>query len=332
MSGIELSDLTRFLMQFGGAVAGAASLWGFIFFVKSEKNPSYVGLAKIMFWVFVGGFTVFITGWFLAFYVFYTPQVNAHEGIVLENTDDYIVSGLHETHVFVFLMIVIFPFFAYVGRHKEKFLEEGKGFFLAYFLYMTAFMAFVVHSGELGREQLVYFLHNWHSILTVGTVVSVDILYLATLRRDDLRRALYSFFPFMSAAIWGGLGLDFSSAALVFYFEGIDVTAEFIFNQIVVAIIVLNGILLSGRETDALHSLVNKDKVGYPSPKQEILFGLFGSVSIVSWLTITFIDFVELTLPIYAMFSTYIFLIAAAFFLQKIIKKVIMHPLLILKT
>lgn len=328
MYGIEIPDLIRFFMQFGVAIAGAASLWGFIFFVKSGKDRSFVDLARIAFWIFSAGFLIFIVAWFLAYSVFFTPDIQAHEGITLAKGTERIENGLLVTFPVVLTLALVGLLFFSAGLISEKFfLKFGKFFFLAQFFLISLFTAFIVYSGELGLEQLTHFLHNWHSILTLGTVISVDILYLATMRKDDLRRVLYIFFPFMSAVIWIGLGLDFVSAAVVYYGDGFQVGPQFIFNQVVVAIIILNGILLTGRETNVLRSLVKPDRVDFVGPREELIFGLSGSVSIVSWSTITFIDFSELTAPIFLMFVGYVLFIVFVFITQKILKKIIMRPI-----
>jgi len=143
---------------------------------------------------------------------------------------------------------------------------------------------------------------------------------MATLKRDNLKRVLYPIFPLMSLAIWVGLGVDLIGAFIVLL-DTLSISSQFLFNQVVVAIIVLNGAFLSGRMSEKLFSLIQTDRILPLSSKTNLIFGISGSVSIVSWLTITFIDFFSFKLSFWQFFAIYLTLIITAFFGQKVLKK-----------
>lgn len=310
MYGIELPDLIRFFMQVSAAVVGAASLWGFVFLHRKNRD-----LAKIVFRIFLAGLVAFLASWFFV-YSFYTAQnAFAHEGIVLEVTSNYVAQGLNLTWPIVFLIASLgLLFFTLAGRRKgDLFLKYGKALFFSEFLLISAFLSFSIFSGSFDRDQLFHSLHGWHSIFTLGTIITIDALYMMTLKNSDLKRVLYRFFPIMSAVIWVGLGIDFASVGLIIGEPVINITNAFLFNQTVVAIIVINGALLSGRMNNFLISLIKSDKVHNLSRKMGFVFGLSGSVSIVSWLTITFIDFHEITLSYVQLFAIYMAAISVAF-------------------
>lgn len=317
MYGIELPNLIRFFMQVSAAIVGASSLWGFVFLHR--KN---IGLAKIVFRIFLVGLFVFLASWFFVYSFYTAPAAFAHEGIVLEVALDYLANGLNLTGPIVFLIASMgLLFFIFAGpRKSDLFLKYGKILFFSEFLLVSTFLSFSVFSGSFDRDQLFYSLHGWHSIFTLGTVIIIDVLYIMTLKSNDLRRVLYRFFPVMSAVIWVGLGLDFASVGLIIGEPVIHITDAFLFNQTVVAIIVINGALLSGRINDFLISLIKSDKVHNLSKKMGFVFGLSGSVSIVSWLTITFIDFHEITLTYAQLFTIYALATLIAFMLNLLIE------------
>lgn len=317
MYGIELPDLIRFFMHVSAAVVGASSLWGFIFLYRKNAD-----IAKIISRIFLVGLVIFLASW-LFVYSFYTaPDASAHEGIALETVPNYLANGLSITKPIVLLIASLgLLFLILAGSHKSNlFLKYGKALFLSEFLLVSAFLSLSVFSGSFDRDQLFYSLHGWHSIFTLGTVITVDVLYMMTLKSDGLRRVLYRFFPVMSAVIWGGLGLDFASVGLIIGEPIIHITDEFLFNQTVVAIIVINGALLSGKINNFLISLIKPDKVHDLPKKMGFLFGLSGSVSIISWLTIKFVNFHEITLSYAQLFAVYALVISVAFVLNRMVE------------
>ena len=175
-------------------------------------------------------------------------------------------------------------------------------------------------TGDIDQEQIFFWLHNWHSVLTVGTVIVIDFLYVVTLSQDSLKRALYPFFPAMSAAIFIGLGIDFASNLLVFE-QALMFTPRFFFSQTVVAILILNGALLAARINNVLIGLIRKEGILRLSPPAAKIIGISGSISIVSWLSITFVDFFELQLSYASLMLFYLGAIGVAWLSHQGVEK-----------
>lgn len=317
MFGIEAQGLVRFLIQLSAAGAGAASLWGFVLVLRGKKE-----LIRPLFLFFVFWLVIFTAGWLLAANFFFAPETFGHEGIAFEPAEDYIRRGFEVNFPFVAVLAVLsfIGFFSFI--YRKSFFERFSGFFfLSQFILISVIISFGVFTGSFSREQLFFSFHGWHSILTLGTVLTVDFLYIAAKNKGELKRIVYPFFPVMSAAIWFGLGIDFLSAGLIFK-ETFRITTQFLFNQTVIAVIILNGMMLSGRINEKLLSFIHPARVLNPNKKTELLFSLAGAVSIVSWITVTFLDFFEFGLSYAGFWWIYLSVIAFAFLIQYPLRKV----------
>ncbi len=310
---IDLPTIVRFLMQFGLAVAGAASLWSVFLHYRSKKAreeneaKNLERLAGLLITLFFLGFTIFILSWIVLKDFFYAINALAHEGIIVKATLDYIQNGLQATVWPVYLLGLLVVILVYIFRYrKDLFNCYGIFLFSASFLLVSLIDVFILYVGSFNKLQFFYFLHHWHSIFTLGTVITVDYLYFRTIKDVNLKRTIYPLFPFLSAVIWTGLGLDFLSNLLIFK-QAFIVNSQFLFIQTVIAIIILNGAMLSGRMNRRLLATVRPDNPRPLSPKEEIFFGLSGSVSITSWVTIAFVDLFAFGLK-YWQFLIYYFL------------------------
>lgn len=316
MSGFELSGLIRFFLQVGLALSGASSLWGFIFSLKSR-----IKLVNLLMPIFLCGFLLFLFNWFLATSFFFPLKTFGHEGIVLKPLEDYIAGGLQFNFFFVFVFIVLTLFSAFLYfRRKNIFWKYATALFLIKFLLISFIVSTSVFTGKWDKVQAFFSLHSWHSILTLGTVLVIDFLYTQTLRHRDLTKILYPLFPVMSIAIWSGLGIDFLSVLLIFE-ETFKVNTQFIFNQTLIGIIIINGAFLSGRVNDRLIESVQKREKMLPKILNS-LFNIFGSISIISWTSITFLDFFEFDASYFDFLFIYLLAIVFAFFLEYCIRRV----------
>ncbi len=306
--GIDAISIVRFLMQAGAAVLGAASLWGIVFSVKARAIRGYgsgifQALNRVLLLLSSGAFLVLAVSWGVAYALLPVPA-EAHEGISISPTVAGMIRGLTNTAPLVVLIgattaLSIGMFYRSYGR----FVRFSHVLFGMQFAVATLYMGWNVGS-ETMREAVYFFFHDWHSILTVGTVIVVDVLYVATLPHVALRRALYRFYPVMTGAIWVGLGLDFATNTLVFDEAFRPHHPQFLFTQMVTAVIIINGALLSERISGVLMRWVRRKSarnLSYiaeaPGKATMRTLGLSGSVSVVSWLSITFLDFVDTGLP-----------------------------------
>lgn len=292
ITGITIAGLVRFFTQASFAVSAAASLWVFVFLLKSRRTggASFEKFAELLTKLFIGTFLLFLAGWITGAFYLYPPDAFAHEGIRIIPLASYIQNGFQANLPLVMLLLVAAILnLGLFCNNKSSWKRLSPVLWLLQFLLLTAISFFTIFNGTFGREQLFFFLHNWHSILTFGGVVIVDFLFLATAAARDHRKALYDFFFVISAFIWLGLGLDFLSNLPIFE-EGLKISSQFFFVQTVVAILIINGTLLSGRITEVLKFLASAEKSRRESGLAKLI-SISGAVSIVSWTTITFVDF-----------------------------------------
>lgn len=185
---------------------------------------------------------------------------------------------------------------------------------------VSGIMALMPFVDAFGDRQAFFGLHNWHSILTLGTVLTVDFLYLATYDHHLIKKTLYRFFPSMSAAILIGLGIDFFSN-LIIMDEAYLVTPQFLFSQTVVGIIIVNGALLSGKISAAMIDSLDSESSPFFSPKFRTVVRVSGAASVVSWLAITFVDFFVLPFSYTEMMLVYLLTIAGAIAFERVFEK-----------
>lgn len=318
MLGINFPEFIRFLMQVGAAVVGAASFWGMVFVWRSRRpgQDSFRKLAEVLMRLFTAAFILFVITWLLGAFIFYPSVATAHEGITLKAMPLYIAAGFRSGAdlMFLFVLTALVNFWLYYYR-RPLWQKYAVWLFGAQFLLVSAVLLLAVFSGQYDARQFYYSFHSWHSIFTLGTVITVDFLFLAVLTLHAHRKTLYNFFFVISAFIWAGLGVDFLSNALVFE-EAFQFSTQFKFIQTVVAILIINGALLSGRISEALTVLKEADHIGRDTALGKII-GVSGAVSIVSWLTITFVDFFRFGLSYWQFLLIFLTAIIAAYYLHR---------------
>lgn len=319
--GIVIPGLVRFVTQVGFAVAGAVSLWGLVFILESRKsaNSDFEKLSELLMKLFFVSLLIFLAGWFSSAFIFYPPDAAGHEGIRLMPEDAHLKAGFRINFPLVIILAIVSFFnLRLFLRNRDWWNRHSPWLWLSQLLLLSAIATFAIYTGSFDKYQLFHAFHNWHSILTLGSVVVVDFLFLATAHLHSHKKTFYDFFHLISAFIWIGLGLDFLSNFLIFE-EGFKLTEQFFFTQTVIAVIIINGALLSGRITEVLQFLARAGKAGRDVTLTRLI-SISGAVSIVSWTTITFVDFFELTPSYWQMFGAYLALIAVAYFIHHSIR------------
>ncbi len=322
MLGVTFPELVRFFIQFGLAVGGGASLWGAVFSWESRKSadPIFGKFSELLVWLFLAGFLIFLFNWLLGFIFVFAPEAAAHEGIIIYPTVDYIRQGFSINLLPVSILIFLGALNAHLYFfYRKKWADCAVFLWGGQFLIFSAIAALGVFTGSLNEQQLFFSFHSWHSILTLGSVMVVDYLFLATFKMHTHKKSLYSFFPIISLFIWIGLGVDFLSNLLIFE-EGFRISDQFLFIQTVIAIIIVNGAVLSGRINDILINFNWLEDKELVNPALKKIISVSGSVSIISWLTITFVDFFEFPLAYWQFFSLYAFFILTAYLVHDIIE------------
>lgn len=280
MFGIELIEFISFGKQIGIVVAGAASLWGLVF-LRSSKEVA----AKLLLPVFLGTGISFVF-WFLLINLL---PAYAHEGITLRPT----LEGTYRA-LTLFTPLSVAWFALSLGGllwwrlRKASFLRVLPWFLTLELACALILVSFPSWFGEWGREQLFSIGHSVHSIFTLGTVITLDYLFLISQRSIFLQRQIFPKFSAISKVIWLGLGIDFLSVALVFQ-EALQLTPKFFFMQTVIGILIVNGVLLAGPIARQLQASLGEG--GLLAKKWKLAGNVAGVISISSWSTITFVDF-----------------------------------------
>ncbi|MEX2029105.1 MAG: hypothetical protein WD963_01340 [Candidatus Paceibacterota bacterium] len=292
--GVESYQFFQFTRQLGLALAGATSLWGFIFLWVGRKREVEETKKIILEWagrrllmLFTVGFILASVSWFV---LWNTWPVLAHEGITL------FPSGQESRNAFLFnIPIYIAWIFFTIGALTIKFLkphlfqQKLPWFFGAQFLLASFLLSLYAWTGEIfSKEQLFFYFHGFHSIFTLGTVLTLDFLFLSSRRSLVRQQVLFPFFPTISKIIFIGLGLDFLSVYLVFD-EALFLSTRFFMAQTVVGILIINGAFLSGPMTRKILNGLKKGEMLRGGWKR--IAAVCGAISITSWTTITFIDY-----------------------------------------
>ena len=312
MFGMEVSEFYAFLLQLGLAVSGAAAMWGLVFAIKARTDQSdvsriiYHWTAQRLKYLFYGSSILSIIGWLLITR-WLAIHVHAHEGIrLIPDLAERTAAISYITPLMIGWMVLLAGT-AFLHLFKQtRFHQFLPSLFAVHLVLVVIIISFSsAWTGELSREKLFFILHNVHSILTVGTVIVLDYLFLSARSAYALQRHIIPLFPMISKVIWIGLGLDFLSVALVFP-DAVSYTSTFFFAQTVIGILIINGVLLAGPITrKMLESLTH----GIESMHWRWLLvaDVAGAISITSWVAITFVDFFEnLTLSYPVLMAIYV--------------------------
>lgn len=318
-------NLVRFITQVSLVIAGASALWAFLFnsgiFYKSRAKEGKL-CANILIPIFSISLILFLLGWWLSAWFLFPINSSAHEGIVQAETN-FIQLGFQINLFWVSLLTITGLgglFFYFSNRNREVVKKYLNIFFFSQLALISIILSLTTFAGEFNKLQFSFMLHNWHSIITLGTVVVVDYLFLRTISDDNLKRFLYPVYHTMSAFIWFGLGLEFLGSFL-FFENTLEITSQFLFNQTAIAIIILNGALLSVRLNEALTNLVKPDKILKLKKTTAKILGISGSISIVSWFSVTFLDFFELPYSFLQFLSIYLVLILGVYLAKPIVER-----------
>jgi hypothetical protein len=334
--GTSILELLSFFHQVSLSLAGAAGLWGLIFYLKawrkSRKNSGedmeavfgFQNIAGRMIGVIVIGSVIGAITWLLMS-LNLAELASAHVGIVITATYEEIRTALAIKLPFLILTLLVtfIGLLAYKKWPKKLFPSLGL-FFAVELVLLSILVSIPAWSGDWGREQFFHFAHNWHSVLTLGTVIIIDYLFHLSYRSETLRESLYPNFEMMSKAIWIGVTIELIAVYAIFANNETFLSDKFFFMHTLIGIIIINGVLLAGPMTRKLKSLVDRDGMTHAlDGTWEKIAGFSGVLSIVSWTTITFVDsFKDLTLSLGGFFLIYAFFYAIGYLSYYILK----HP------
>lgn len=295
MINIPLSEILSFFKQVGLALSGASCLWGIYFFIKSKKAKTqekvdvFLETSKKMTGPLSVGIFIVAASWVL-FEIFYPVLIKAHEGIsIIPDINSVKLAFIKTTPIFISLLVVYAIGLIIKRLYKDKFFKNIHIFYGIEFILASILISFPAWTGTIGSEQFFLAGHGFHSILTLGTVLILDFIFVLTKYSESFEKNLYPNLVTISKVIWLGLALDFLSVVFIFH-EAVANTPKFIFMQTVIAIIIINGALLSGPITKKLMEVAEDNSIDEPSPFWDKIITISGSVSVASWITVTFTD------------------------------------------
>lgn len=316
MFSIELKEVLGALMQLGLAVSGGSSFFSGYFLWKSrrgkytDENRCIAASLKILCAI---GLAIFFLAWAFRFLDGYLPfvlPVSAHEGITVERTADILYFGQKITFWPIVILFVVNVFALSFYRRREPWPLWLYGVNVA----LIGFIMFFINSvGVLNVKQVFMGMHGIHSIWTLGAATVVDYIYLRSLKKPDKEQAAtYLSFPVITKFIWVGLAMD-GIAAIGSFREHLEITPKFLFMQTVVAILIINGVFLTKKIGLELTRQAEGGGNILIDPRLSLGAVVSGSISIVSWYTITIIDYFENIALSYPQFlAAYVAVILAA--------------------
>lgn len=318
MFGLELYELLSFGRQLGLSVAGAACFWGMIFIFKSRKKSTteissiiLEWISRRFMWLLYGGGLLSLVCWFLI------AQMNvaqAHEGVTLISTFDQMVTAAKQLTPLYIAWCATLIIGLVLKNTKYLVIRRGLSlFYLINFIFTFILISYYTTLADFSlKESIFHIFHGFHSIFTLGTVLLLDFMFLSSQSSTVLQQHIFPLFPKISKVIWIGLSLDLASVLLIFP-EAIILSPRFYFAQTVVALLIINGVLLSGILTRRILALLHAGK-HEESKRWEIFAGISGAISVTSWVAITFVDFFpQIEFSYLELIGLYFFVIAFLF-------------------
>lgn len=298
MFNIQAIEILLFFKQLGLAVVGASAFWGLILLrgarraENEEKREVCLHLSQKVLTPLGISAIIAIVAWIAIFFVNPIASV-AHEGVVLDQSGYENAQGYGFINILFFLLAVVSAVgFGWYKKNKDKFNARVKKFYTTEFVLAAILLSVPVWTGSFGTEQLFFLGHSLHSIFTIGTVLVLDFIFFSSESSPRIKRQLYPLLPTVSKVIWVGLGIEFASVLFVLD-EALMLTPKFFFMQTVIAILIINGAFLAGPINRKLIESVSGDGVKELSRGWTKAAGVAGVISISSWGTITFLDFIK---------------------------------------
>jgi len=317
MFGIEFSEIVLFGRVLGGALAGAAALWGLVFSALKHKHRQgnkdrcivYEWISERLLLPFFVGVLISIVAWLASVLV---VPVGAHEGVALVSSLAQQANALafYSPLFFIWIGVAVIGLFT-LGIKPTIFHRHISKFYALNFALAFLLLALSTWTGGFNREQWFFILHSTHSIFTLGTVLILDYLFLVSKSSDILKQHIYPLFPIISKVIWVGLGVDFLGVLLV-YSQALETVPKFFFAQTLIGILIINGVLLAGPITRRLIASIKEG--GKLKQRWQLIGDVAGTISITSWFAVTLIDaFKNLTIGYGTLMLLYISLIVLLF-------------------
>jgi len=285
MFGIEVVEILLFFRQVSIAVVGATTFWGCVFLFLSKKSNNdrksalWQGSAQKLLWVFFPSLILYGIIWVIIAITLCTFCAIGHEGISQAQEASY-MPLVFQKQFSLFLSLMLAGIAGAMGVFfSRKFLFRRLPWLYGFsFITISVILVYPWEGFYDINNSISSSIHGWHQILTLGSVLVVDFLYISL--RHNLKDLLPKIFSMVSFGIWIGLGLDFLSSGLVFGDE-FSLTGKTLFMQTLIGIIIVNGVLLGGPITRAILAFQRRMQTEVVSSNLHRIVGISGSISLV---------------------------------------------------
>lgn len=191
-------------------------------------------------------------------------------------------------HIF-FSIIGAAGFFGWLMLKNKKRQSALAGFII--FLFLSLFFILPGFDGFGARQQWFEILGNWQSIFSSGAATLSALLYLASRFKPEWQKEIVQSFVVIFKIIWVGLALFvISKIGLIFSgavpFSTYAVLPAFLFSQIAVVIITLNGVYIGKGIGPGLAGLLKSTTPQPPDKGLATRISISGSISLASWYTL----------------------------------------------
>lgn len=319
--GFETAEsIARFIQVVGLALAGASSFWAWrlVYLSRRHSDESLLPSAKQLSVPIIFGLLLLSIGW-IGFEFANPAAAWAYEGIALDifNIDQILI---HQMELIV-LILLILPIIALVwviknGQTNTLHLEWVH--FLVFAL-LTAY-CFVPIAVLPIRAGLFAGLHRWVAIPTLGTALTAGWLYMVNRHQKGLL-ILMSQFRAFAVVMWLGIALEFINNLGILN-QALQVNTKFLFMQLLVGIIILNGVIFGQAIVARMNQLVVQ-KTAQLSHRFETLLLLSGAIAISAWLLLTWLDsFSVITHGFETLLVGYLFLTALVWSVGRLVIKI----------
>ncbi len=308
MLGTELTAGILFLQQLGLALAGAACLWGLFFSVNTDnateegRKKIFQGLTQKLFISYIFGFCLAAFAWIVRLLSRSSYIGPNHIFANLSDASAYVRGGIPLLW-FAFLVFSAFLILMYTFR-REKFFAHLHSIYLVGFIAVFILISFPTGFDILDNRPFFFIEHGFPLIFTVGTVMIVDFIFFFTRSSLRAKRQIFPYLPTLNKLVWVGLSVNFFGDWLTG--TALKLTPNFFFTEVVIAVIIINGMIFTGPLLEALISGVSERRVKPLERKWGIISGISGVLSFSSWTTLTLIAFYpDLSLSFSALFYIY---------------------------
>ena len=136
----------------------------------------------------------------------------------------------------------------------------------------------------MALEEVTITLHILSAAVAVGAVITTDFLHLKGLKNHSLEKKLLGVYPYLTQIIYLTLAALLITGLGVLHFRPWLLQGSFFqLKMALFTLVIINGVVLNHRVGKLLETVV---KTGNASKRYLIESSLFGSLSVVTWISI----------------------------------------------